>query len=308
MRFSLKRLATLCLPLAALLLAPQAQASHYVPGVEGVMAATTPPPGFHWRMYNVWLNEDTLLDNDGDEMNADFDLDVFANVNRLVWGSKTLLLGANWGADVVIPVLNVDLSAKQKPLGFTIVDDSAFGLGDITVEPLWMTWRLTRFDVSAGLAAILPTGNWDIEDNLNTGEGTFSGMLTLGATAYVDADKTWTASVLTRTLVHSEQEGSDITPGDNFVAEWGVGKTLMAGNALQVRPGLAGFGYWQITDDNGAGADQDARVRKYAIGPEVNLFWLPPTLFQANLRALYEFASRNTSEGYELVLTLTKSF
>ncbi|MBU2487954.1 MAG: transporter [Proteobacteria bacterium] len=303
----LKRLAVICLPLFILFSASSALAAHYEPGVEGVMAATTPPPGIHWRMYNAWMDADTLNNDDGDEANLEFDIKVFANVNRLVWGSKTRLLGADWGMDVVIPLINADLSIKV-PSGPSLVDESSFGLGDITVEPLWMTWRLSRFDISGGLALVIPTGSWDAQEALNTGEGYWSGMLTLGATWYMDEAKAWTASVLTRTLVHSEQEDTDITPGAGFVAEWGVGKSFMAGKNLQIRPGVAGFGQWQLTEDSGGSANKDAQVRKYGIGPEVNFFWLPPCLFQANLRVLQEFGAQSTSEGYQVVLTLTKSF
>ncbi|MBM9616124.1 hypothetical protein JWJ90_17790 [Desulfobulbus rhabdoformis] len=48
--------------------------SHYNYGVEGVLGATAPPPGWHYRMYNLWYNPDTLNDNNGKKIHNGFDL------------------------------------------------------------------------------------------------------------------------------------------------------------------------------------------------------------------------------------------
>ena len=34
------------------------ETGHYVNGVEGIKAATLPPPGFYYRLYNVFYNAD----------------------------------------------------------------------------------------------------------------------------------------------------------------------------------------------------------------------------------------------------------
>ena len=106
---------------------------------------------------------------------------------------------------------------------------------------------------------------------------------------------------------HTEQDHTDITPGNGVLAEWGIGKTIPANERLLIRPALAGFAEWQVGDDHGEDAS-DLHSRKYAIGPEINFFWLPPTLFQLNIRALWDFEVRNNPKGRQLVVTLTKSF
>ena len=58
--------------------------THYPFGGEGVLAATVPPPGFHYRIYNTFYNPDTYKDNNGDEAPIGFDLDVFATVHLLL--------------------------------------------------------------------------------------------------------------------------------------------------------------------------------------------------------------------------------
>ena len=63
-------------------------------------------------------------------------------------------------------------------------------------------------------------------------------------------EKTWSASALTRTLVHTEQEDTDVTPGEEFVVEWGIGRQIPVFKDLVIRPGISGCAYWQIDDDS----------------------------------------------------------
>lgn len=142
------------------------------------------------------------------------------------------------------------------------------------------------------------------------GLGYWSGRMTLGATYYFDEQKTWSASVLTRTLINSEQDDTNVTPGSELVAEYGVGKELHVNNWM-IRPGLTGASYWQISDDSDdlpvAGIFADQHKQAHAVGPELNLFYLP-MLFQVNLRYLQEYGVENGPEDSRFIATLTKSF
>jgi len=88
-----------------------------------------------------------------------------------------------------------------------------------------------------------------------------------------------------------------------------LGKQIAVSDTFLVRPGIAGFSYWQLSDDSddGPGTYADERKQLHAIGPEINLFWLPH-LLQLNLRALWEFEGENSQEGSQVVVTLTKSW
>ena len=84
---------------------------HYVNGVEGIKAATLPPPGIYWRMYNVYYHADELKDKNGNDVELSdgsklgFDLDVYALVNRIIWVSKARFLGGNYFMDALIPLI-----------------------------------------------------------------------------------------------------------------------------------------------------------------------------------------------------------
>ncbi len=51
-------------------------------------------------------------------------------------------------------------------------------------------------------------------------------MFTLGATYYLDCEKTWSASALARYETNSERSKIAIRPGDDFHIEWGLGKNI----------------------------------------------------------------------------------
>lgn len=277
--------------------------SHYTLGGEGVMAATGPPPGFHYRMYNLVYSADDYVNDDGDK--SDFDIDVFAQVHRFVHTTDIQLLGGQFAYNVIIPVLHKEISPAPEFMP-DLEFDNDFEVGDIVLEPFALFWWRERFDAALGLAAILPTGDYDSDDAASPGLGYWSGMLTLGGTYYFDQAKTWTASVLTRTLYNFEQDETDITPGMEFAFEGGIGKQLKLNDKWMMRPGLTLNGSTQISDDDG-GASNDDRKRVYGAGAEVHFMYLPWAL-QAELRYTEEFAAKNTTEGSTLAFTITKSF
>ena len=279
--------------------------SHYNYGVEGVLGATAPPPGWHYRMYNLWYNPNELKDNSGNTVPVNFDLNVFASAQRIIHVTNIKILGADYLYDFVIPLVDQDVTINS------FSDSQSLTFGDIEIEPFVLAWHRPRWDAVFGLAVIAPTGHFDGNEPASPGLGYWSGRLTLGGTLYLDEKKTWSASVLTRTLINSEQEDTNVTPGSEFVAEYGIGKDIPVNNSLIVRPGLAGASYWQISDDSDndlrAGIVADHRKQAHAIGAEINLFYLP-MLLQMNLRYLQEYGVENGTEDARIVLTLTKSW
>ena len=278
----------------------EAASGHYVNGVEGIKAASLPPPGVYWRMYNVFYNADTLRTNSGYKSPGTFDLGVFAWVNRVVYSTDIEILGGNLVVDLIVPLTNTDISLRHD--GNTIFSDNRFGLGDIAFEPFVLAWHGARYDAAVGVGTYIPTGSFDAERAANPGMGFWTVMFTAGGTLYLDPEKTWSASVLSRYEIHTEQEQTDITPGNHFHFEWGVGKTLWQ----VVDVGLAGYCHWQVTDDSGPGAGHD-REEAYALGPEVAVAF-PEVGMQVSLRSLWEMENKSRPQGNVTTLTLTKAF
>lgn len=277
-----------------------AGSGHYVSGAEGIKAATLPPAGVYWRVYNLFYTADDLRDKHGDKVNADFDVNVFAMVNRLVYSSGIEILGGNLVADICVPLVYTDISMKAG--GMTLFDDNEFGLGDILIEPAILAWHGPRYDAALGVGVYLPTGDFDADEPASPGKGFWTGLFTAGATLYLDEARTWSASVLSRYEVHSEQDDTNVTPGNDFHFEWGLGKTL----AKTWDVGLAGYCRWQVTDDSGPGTTDD-REQAYAAGPEVSVF-VPEWGLGLSLRSLWEFENKVNSQGNVTTLMIMKAF
>lgn len=274
--------------------------AHYVSGTEGLKAATLPPPGVYWRMYASYYDADTSRDNGGDKIKPDFDLNVAAWTNRFIWSTDVEILGGNLVMDIIIPTVYTDISMRNAGPGSFGAND--WGVSDIILEPFVLAWHGNRYDAALGAALFLPTGDYNKNQPASPGKGFWTVMLSAGGTLYFDEARSWHASVLSRYEIHTKQEGTRQTHGDDFSFEWGVGKTV--NNLFDV--GLAGYCYWQVTEDSGSNSD-DYKERGYAIGPEISTN-IPEWNLGVSLRSIYEFGSRNKAEGNSTVLTLTYRF
>jgi hypothetical protein len=293
----------------------------YNPGIEGAKAPSLPPPGFHYKMYNMLVDTDDLRDANGDGAvvlgpgaKVDFSAKVFAQAHRLIYFTEKKLFGADYGMSLIVPIVAKDVEINVPDLGI-YSDDSNIGLGDIFIEPLVLGWHKERWDFAFGLGAQLPTGEWADSGEPANGDPGCGGygnvLLTLGATYFLDEAKSWTVSALSRTIGYfGEQDDTDYQPGDEFTIDWGIAKEFAPSKNLLIRPAIVGYTYWQLTDDenryDGVGTDDDHGV-KYAIGAEVNFFWLP-RLIQFNLRWLEDIEVEDEYKATTFVASLTCSF
>lgn len=101
-----------------------------------------------------------------------------------------------------------------------------------------------------GLGLNLPTEEYTQTEPASCGQGYLSGLITTGGTYSFDEHKSWSLSALSRILVYGEQKDTDVTPGWEFIVDWGIGKQFQVSDKLLVRPGIAGYGYWQMGEDS----------------------------------------------------------
>jgi hypothetical protein len=281
-------LAVCALVLPRCLNAQPAFEGHYPAGVEGIKAGSLPPPGLYFRDYNYFYFSDDLKNGP-----PDFNLFAYVQAPRVIWISDFKVLGGYYGADVLIPFVYTDIKAGG-------MKQSDFGLGDIHVEPITLSWHIPQADFAVGYAFWAPTGDFDPSRLTNPGKGFWSHMFTAGATYYFDKEKTWAISALNRYEIHQEAEDFEITPGNTDTLEWGISKSL----TKSIEVGLVGYYQQQTTEDSGVGP---SRVLDYsvAIGPEVSVFCSKLGLF-TSLRYLREVAVNDRPEGNVVTLTLTK--
>ena len=284
---------------AVLATALQAQpTAHYVPGVEGIRAASLPPPGWYVRDYNLAYFASTVNNGHGDSFGPpNFQAFTYANVPRVIWISDAKLLGGSVGVDGLVPLVYQNVRAGGYSSG-------TFGVGDAFAEST-LSWHLAQFDFSAGLGLWMPTGESAAPPTTRVGSGFWTPMLTAGGTWYADTEKTWAVSALCRYELNTEQRDTHVTRGDAFTLEWGASKTL----AKIFDVGVVGYYQQKVGDDTGpAGSPyllpQD---RVAAVGPEISVAF-PKQMFFVSLRYLNEVLAENRAQGHTVTLTLTKRF
>ena len=295
------QLLVLAASLMALPVVLQAQPSaHYAPGVEGIKAASLPPPGFYVRDYNYFYWANSLNDSSGNKFGpANAYVFTYANLPRLLWITDTKFLGGYVGFDGFLPLINQQVHLNP---GF---DNNTFGVGDLFVEGT-LSWHLKQFDFAIGSGVDLPTGDSPTVYGPSTkpGLGYWTFMQTAGATWYIDEAKTWAVSALNRFEFNTEQRDTEVTYGDAYTLEWGVSKTVNKTIDL----GAVGYYQQQVTGNSvGVPAPFSGLNRVAAVGPEISVAF-PQIMFFASLRYNYEFMAYSRAQGNSVCLTLTKRF
>lgn len=271
--------------------------SHYPPGAEGIMGATMPPPGFYLRDYNFFYTASKV-----NGVSADVDITEYFQAVRPVWMTPWKVAGADYGLGLVLPAGYKNVSG---PFG----SGDNFNFADMQVQPVLLAWHPGRFDFVAGYSVWMPTGQYDastpVKYYTSAGAGFWTQVIDLGGTWHLDAERTWSLSVLNHYEFNTEQRDTHITPGNTFTAEWGLGKTVLR-TAEIVDAGLAGYYQQQTTADAGSGASTKL-ANVVGIGPEVNVVWTKIMLF-TSLRYAYQVEAKDRAQGQSILLTLTKKF
>ena len=288
-----------------------ASEGHYLPGVVPIRDFEAIPEGWYYEQYNVFYSTDRFKDRNGNSVNSigtgaasvdlDFDVDVFAIAPTFIYMSDWEVLDAKLGFTLSPSFGNTSVGASIS-IGERgrEIDDSSFGLGDLYVQPLWMLWDLEQIDLSLVYGFYAPIGDFDIEDNDNVGLGYWSNQFQGAAVYHLDETKATAFSVIGTFEINGEQEDSDFQPGNNISLEWGVSQFL----SEHFEVGLAGYHYWQVSDDKGVTAPprlRPDRERVHGLGLQTSYY--PSERGGIILRFLTEVEARSRFEGNLLSLT-----
>lgn len=283
----------------AVLATPLAQADgHYVPGVEGIQAASVPPPGFYYLGYLVNYHIDSFrapgTSNDLPGHNRGT---VTALANRFVWITPHKLLGADYGMEAIVPVMRTSLTINAAG-----ISDTHSGVGDIYLGPLVLGWHGARWDAVAAAGVWVDSGNSG--QPASAGKGFKSTMLTGGMTYYLNEAKTLSGSALVR-FERNGKNDKGLRPGNQLTLEWGLGQHFGA-----VQAGVVGYSQWQLSDDKGLGASTH-RAARHAFGAEM-VYPIPGQGIFLKGAIYKEFSAKAgtgaQSKGSLLRFTLVKAF
>lgn len=237
-------------PLAAL------AEGHYVPGVEGIQAASVPPPGLYYLGYLVNYNIDSFrAPGSSTDLPGHNSGTVTALANRFVWMTGHKVLGADYGVEAIVPLLRTSLSINAAG-----ISDSRSDVGDVYVGPLVLGWHGAQWDAVAAAGVWLDNGS--TSHPASAGKGFKSTMLTGGLTYYWDTAKTISGSALLR-FERNGKNDSGFRYGNQATVEWGLAKSFGT-----VQAGVVGYSQWQTSHDSGAGASA-SKSSRHALGAEL---------------------------------------
>ncbi|HID9487296.1 TPA: SphA family protein [Pseudomonas aeruginosa] len=225
---------------------------------------------------------------------------------HLAYLSENTLLGAHYGAEVLLPLVRLDLDVDGGP------DGRRTRQGDLIVSPLMLQWGPTAlfgrpYWQRLNFVFSLPTGDYDKDAAINTGSNTwifnphYAFTWELGERLELSGRLHY--AWISRNDDPSPRLGADdIQSGQALHANFSVSYALDE----HWRVGLAGYQLKQISADRIDGRRQaDSREQVFGIGPGVMYSQGRQTLF-ANLYA--ESGARNRSEGNQLTLRYLLAF
>jgi hypothetical protein len=128
------------------------------------------------------------------------------------------------------------------------------GFADMYVQPLNLGWHFgKRVDFNAGYSFTAPTGRFAAGASDNVGSGYWGNNITSGTTLYITKNQGTTANLATDWEIHGQKAGTNITPGQAFTIEWGLGQVLPLKKDMSVlaQLGVVGYDQWQVSSSSG---------------------------------------------------------
>jgi hypothetical protein len=241
------------------------QKGQWVPGQFGLNAGVIPDPGFTYANLALSYSAGQLNNGSGNSIpgiNGTYSFWVDENVFYYV--PKHKFLGAYFMPYVALNYANGELVANITGTNLS-TGGGGSGFADMYVQPLNLGWHLKRADVNVGYAFSAPTGRFTPGASDNVGSGYWGNNITSGSTFYITKNKATTANLVTDWEIHGQKSGTNITPGQAFTIEWGLGQILPLKKDFSrlLQLGFVGYDQWQVSHSSGT------------LGPGIPEFSLP---------------------------------
>jgi len=259
-------------------------------------------PGHYVSQYLQYYSADKLTDFPP----GDADVDVWVLMNQLIYQSdQPVLFGGKWGLNVMLPIVTIDEDSLA-------LEHNGTGVGDLLIGP-FVQWdpimgangplMLNRIE----LQTIFPTGKYENGKHLNPGSNHYSFNPYWAATVFLGPKTTvsWRLHYLWNGANDDfGPPGSpDLEPGDAIHANFAAAYEILP---KQLRIGVNGYWFDQITDTKGpAGVEADDE-KVFAVGPGfVYHFSQDSHLF---FNSYFESGAENRPEGERFNLRYVHHF
>jgi hypothetical protein len=230
------------------------QKGQWQPGQFELNAGNIPEPGVTYGNLALNFSANRLNGPDGNRIlqNVTGNLSVWADENVIYYVPKHKILGGYFMPYVVLTYgsgsLVADITGTNLSTG-----GGGSGFADMFVQPVNIGWHLKRADVNTGYAFFAPTGQFTQGASNNVGSGYWGNVITSGTTFYVTKNKGTSLSLATAWEIHGQKSGTNITPGQTFTIEWGLGQVLPLKKDLSklLQLGVIGDDQWQVSHSSG---------------------------------------------------------
>lgn len=264
-------------------------------------------PGWYFQQYLQYWSADNLPGLPFPEPKPE--LDAVISLSQIIYQSDQTLLGGQWGLDVIVPFVSLDLKEGSSPL-----TANSSGFGDLLIGP-YIQWGPIMgengplFMHRVELQMIFPTGSYDRDHALNPGSNFFSFNPYWSGTLFMGPR--WSASVRMHLLFNEKNsEPATITGLESFRAGTAVhGNFAISYDVLprQLRIGLNGYFFEQVSDTKVNGTKNGALdERVFAIGPGMLYSFSQEDHLFLNL--YFESSAENRPEGWRLNARWTHHF
>jgi hypothetical protein len=308
MRFRIKIVAVLaCMFLGVVTSASAQQKGQWVPGQFGLNAGVIPDSGFTYANLALDYSASQLNDRNGNRIpGITGTYSFWVDENIFYYVPKYKFLGGYFMPYVALNYANGELVASITGTNLN-TGGGGSGFADMWVQPFNLGWHLKRTDLVVGYAFTAPTGRFTPGASDNVGSGYWGNNITSGTTFYITKNKATTANLSTDWEIHGQKSGTNITPGQAFTMEWGVGQVLPLKKDFSrlLQLGLVGYDQWQVSNSSGilVGTIPASSIPFYsvhAIGGQAN-FILPTKDLSAFFKYYDEYRALARPQGRTFV-------
>lgn len=220
---------------------------------------------------------------------------TYAPERKVLGGQAAIGLGFGYGRNSTA----ADLRMSPRGTAFD-VEDSVSGFTDL-YPVASLAWNDGVHNWMTYLTGDIPVGAYDSKRLANIGIG-HAAIDAGGGYTYLDQKSGREFSAVLGLTYNWENKDTQYQNGIDSHLDWAASQFLSANWQL----GVAGYVYYQLTGDSGAGAKLGPFKSKVAaIGPEIGyVFSIGGLPAYANLRGYWEFEARNRLEGYAVFVNL----
>lgn len=270
-------------PLICPALAAENGNTQYGPGASQFFAGAFPPyPGLYFLSQTNYYHSGRLNDGNGNRLPVDIDVSTTVETLRFLYISPPELAGANITAQLVVPLINLDVSLPYR-------SGNDIGLADM-VGTLGLAWHLDRNNTFAfGVDVAAPTGHYDVNDPASPGLNHWS--FQPAASYHYSDPQGLEFGAVARFIFNTKNPDTDYTTGTELVIDYAIGW-----NFNQWRLGAVGYYLQQLTDDRGPTAPADGhRGKGFAIGPSISYAFSPALQLSGSWQ--HDIVAENRTQG-----------